>query len=92
MEKINNLKNFIYDNGFSKRYYICDRCGSKKLTQIPQGGFSPPRYLCNDCDHMNLSPVWEDIHEPKVEEDLPSASWITQSDFEKLINIIHQYS
>jgi DNA-directed RNA polymerase subunit RPC12/RpoP len=87
MGRIKNLVNFIYDNGFSKRYYICDHCHSKKLLQIPQGGFSPPRYLCQSCGKEVLSPIWEDIVEPTIEEDIPSAPWITRSDLNLLVHI-----
>lgn len=56
-----DLKKFIYDNGFSKRFYLCSCCEGKRLTQIPQGGFQPPKYKCEDCGELVMSPKWENI-------------------------------
>lgn len=63
-----NPDKYVYDNGFSKRHYICTSCGSKHLVQrIKQGQFSPPDYKCDDCGAISGSPKWEDIIETPKE-------------------------
>lgn len=52
-----NYNEFLYDDGFGDRYYICSECDSYKLTPIKQGGFSPPNWKC-ECGHINYSPKW----------------------------------
>lgn len=49
---------YLYNNGFSDRYYICSNCSSNKLTPIPQGGFSSPKWKCDNCGEMNYAPKW----------------------------------
>jgi len=53
-----SFNEYIYDNGFGDRYYICSECDSYKLTPIPQPGFSPPHWKCDDCGAMNFAPKW----------------------------------
>ena len=54
---------YIYDNGFSKRVYICQSsgCKSHKLVQKLSGGFSPPYYICDDCGETSYAPSWIDL-------------------------------
>lgn len=47
---------YLYDNGFGDRYYICSKCDSYKLTPIPSGGFSPPEWHCDNCGEINYGP------------------------------------
>jgi len=49
---------YLYDNGFGDRYYICTKCDSNKLTPIMQGGMTPPTWHCDNCDEMNYAPKW----------------------------------
>jgi len=75
-----NLKRYIYDNGFSKRYYICSECGSKALKVEPTGGFSPPEYFCMECNSIVHAPRWEDIIEPQIEEEVATDAWISEKE------------
>lgn len=54
----NKFNEYLYDNGFGDRYYICSECDSYKLTPIPQGGMTPPKWHCDDCGEMNYAPKW----------------------------------
>jgi len=49
---------YLYDNGFGDRYYICSNCGSNKLTPTPSGGFSPPKWKCDNCGEDVNAPLW----------------------------------
>ena len=53
-----DLGQFIYDNGFGVRWYVCHNCKGVKLKRKISGGFSPPTYFCKDCKSINYSPVW----------------------------------
>ena len=53
-----NYNEFLYDNGFGDKFYICSKCNSYKLTPIPSGGFSPPSWNCEECGEMNYSPKY----------------------------------
>lgn len=57
---------YLYDNGFGDRYYICSKCDSYKLTPIPKGGMTPPEWICIDCGEINYAPKW--ISPDKYEE------------------------
>ena len=85
-----DLTPYIYDNGFSKRYYICSCCGSKALKQNPMGGFTPPRYLCMDCGSLELSPKWESIVEPEVAELASSEAWIGVADYYHILKFTNE--
>jgi hypothetical protein len=52
---------YIYDNGFSKRRYICCKCSSRNLVMRHVGGFSPCVYDCADCKEVNYAPKWENV-------------------------------
>ena len=56
-------KEFLYDNGFGDRYYICTNCKSHRLKQNIKGGFSPPDYTCTDCGETVYSPMWKSVDE-----------------------------
>ena len=53
-----NYNEYINDNGFDDRYYVCSICDSYKLKPISQGGFSSPTWECQDCGNINYSPTW----------------------------------
>jgi len=57
-QRKNKYDEYLYDNGFGDRYYICSQCGSHKLTPTPSGGFSSPKWNCDTCGAINLSPSW----------------------------------
>lgn len=60
---------YLYDNGFGDRYYICSKCGSNKLTPIAQGGMTSPNWKCDNCGEMNYAPKWEDPEEYNLKKD-----------------------
>lgn len=57
---------YIYDNGFSKRVYICQSCHSHRLIQKPSGGLTPPTYVCDGCGNTSHAPKW--INEPFIDD------------------------
>lgn len=52
-EKFNE---YLYNNGFGDRFYICSECDSYKLTPTPKGGMQPPDWKCDNCGQMNYAP------------------------------------
>jgi hypothetical protein len=52
-----NFNPYLYNNGFSDRYYVCGYCDSYKLTPIPSGGFSPPKWHCDNCGEISYAPL-----------------------------------
>jgi DNA-directed RNA polymerase subunit RPC12/RpoP len=79
-----NLQPYIYDNGFSKRYYVCSECGSKAMRSENVDGCVTLYYLCMDCGSVEHAPKWEEILEPKRTEKIPSEAWISREDFLQL--------
>ena len=81
-----DLKPYIYNNGFRKRYHICSQCGSKAMRMDPVGGFQAPDYLCMECGSVERSPDWELIigHE---EEDEATEAWISGEDYVALLRL-----
>jgi len=61
---------YIYDNGFGKRVYICTnpKCKSHRLVAQTSGGFSPPYYICDDCMEISFAPSWEPVFEDESKE------------------------
>ncbi len=49
---------YLYDNGFGPRYYICSKCHSNKMSPTPTGGFSPTKWVCDECGYDCGSPSW----------------------------------
>jgi hypothetical protein len=49
---------YLYDNGFDDRFYVCNECDSYKLTPIPKGGMQSPEWHCDNCGEINYSPKW----------------------------------
>jgi len=49
---------YLYDNGFGDRYYICSNCDSYKLTPKRNSGFSGPNWKCDNCGETTHSPKW----------------------------------
>lgn len=56
---------YLYDNGFGDRYYICTKCDSNKLTPISRGGMQSPEWKCDNCGEHNYSPKWMSPEEYK---------------------------
>jgi len=52
---------YVYDNGFGPRNYVCTNCKGVKLIQKQSGGFSPPYYICVDCGETVYAPKWIDL-------------------------------
>ncbi len=75
-----DLRDYIYDNGVTKRYHICRECGSKAMRMDPVGGFQAPDWLCMECGSIEHAPTWEEIAEPAVPEDKASEAWLTADD------------
>lgn len=57
-----NYDEYLYNNGFGDRYYICSNCGSHRLRPIPKGGMTPPDWICDDCGEKNYAPKCYTIH------------------------------
>jgi len=53
-----SFNEYLYNNGFSDRYYVCSKCFSYQLTPIPQGGMTPPKWKCDNCDEINYAPQY----------------------------------
>ncbi len=68
-QRKNSYDEYLYDNGFGDRYYICSNCGSNKLTPIAQGGMTPPKWKCDNCGEMNYAPKWVDPEEYNLKKD-----------------------
>lgn len=49
---------YLYDNGFGDRFYICGECDSYKLTPKAKGGMQSPDWFCDNCGEQNWSPKW----------------------------------
>jgi len=81
-----DLKPYIYDNGFSKRYHICRECGSKAMRMDPVGGFQAPDYLCMECGSVEHAPAWDILMEP-VPEEVASEAWISSKDYIALLEL-----
>ena len=64
-QRKDSFDEYLYDNGFGDRYYICSECFSNKLTPIPQGGMTPPEWRCDSCGEMNYAPQWMSPREYK---------------------------
>ena len=75
---MNDLIKYVYDNGFSQRYYICPQCGSRRLRAEAAGGLAPPYYHCEDCGCVCQSPKWDNL---MVQEDEPSLPWVGWDEF-----------
>lgn len=56
---------YLYDNGFGDRFYICSECDSYKLTPISKGGMQSPEWHCDNCGELNYSPTWKSPEEYK---------------------------
>lgn len=54
----NKFNEYLYDNGFGDRFYVCSNCDSYKLTPTARGGMQPPEWLCDDCGEKNYAPKW----------------------------------
>ena len=80
-----NLQPYIYDNGFSKRYYVCGECGSKAMKHETVDGCVALYYLCMDCGSVEHAPKWEDIVEPRIAETVPSEAWIGTDDYNNIL-------
>ena len=82
-----DLRPYIYDNGFTKRYYICRECGSKAMREDPVGGFQAPDYLCMECGSVQRGPEWECLFEPNDHEETASFAWISMVDLAEMVNM-----
>ena len=54
----NTFNEYLYDNGFGDRFYICSECDSYKLTPKAKGGMQSPDWFCDNCGEQNWSPKW----------------------------------
>lgn len=54
----NNFNEYLYDNGFGDRYYICSNCDSYKMVPKSRGGFQPPIWTCDDCGKETGAPSY----------------------------------
>jgi len=79
-----DLKPYIYDTGFAKRYYVCGACGSRAMKSEGVDGCVTTYYICMECGSVESAPFWELISEPIV-EDAPSEAWISMADLALLI-------
>lgn len=54
------IGNYVHDNGFGARWYICNwtECKSTRMEMKVLGGFQPPEWICRDCGRKSGSPVW----------------------------------
>lgn len=82
-----DLKPYIYNNGFSKRYYVCSHCSSKAMKREHPPGFAPPQYLCMECGSVENAPTWENVAGNYVVEEEASEAWLSVEDLAELIFI-----
>ena len=76
-----DLRKYIYNNGYTKRYHVCGQCGSKAMREDPVGSFQASQWLCMDCGSVEIAPEWENLKEPiNTIEDEPSEAWISIED------------
>ena len=54
----NTFNEYLYNNGFDDKFYICSECDSYKLTPIPKGGMTSPEWHCDNCGETNYAPKW----------------------------------
>lgn len=57
-QRKDKFNEYLYDNGFGDRYYICSKCDSYKLTPIARGGMTIPEWHCDNCGEINHAPKW----------------------------------
>ncbi len=74
-KKAMGLGNYVHDNGFGPRWYVCTNrnCKSTRLVMKVKGGFQPPDYICQDCGRICGAPIWVKLH-PKTGEAIGDTS------------------
>ena len=81
------IGNYVHDNGFGPRWYVCNSCKSIRLEMKVKGGFQPPDYLCHDCGYTCGAPTWVRLN-PKTGDPIHDTSVIYRDPVtNKLVNL-----